>query len=819
MKNVCIVSAMGQYENAVKFLKANKSNDENHLIIIKLSSIVIAEKILTSKDILFWKKVYIYEPVKNATNGMNTVKLNRNNTKFYNFLESNNLLNVDAAYFGVVPKLPLYNSMPTMFPKGTELNLIEDGSANYMLYDDKIFEYMVMPGAKSIKNNKNIIKNKKKSRVLRGENRRMLFNTIWYSATGTKYLPKKQYRFEWQDVHNFDKLIISNPSIYKSADNFRFKEIVQFDFGTLLSKEDVNSDPNALPVYFDQSFGISVWKHVQILDAIFQKRGVPEVIVKLHPKSNKKYLEAFKQSTIETNFILETRSMSGEQLLKETCPSTVYGINSTVLLNAMNVTHLEFIFDEYLSYLDQGDIENKYYNLKFMARSSENLEKMINGSSASYDIKCRKSVLFGLKDPKPQTEVPVPSTGENDLFEQPKRSANQKKLDKGVLNYLILAKEYEVDQKKIFFEAYKGMYACSPKEIYLYLKTLPEYSDYTFIWSRSVNMDPYSRIELEEDENTIVVDYASPEYFEQIGKSKLIITNQRLHQKFYRREGQYVVQTWHGTPFKKDALSISIDSHNVSNSHRIEVNAHDVQNYSYFLMQNEFSDVELTKTFMLEDFPKVERLKTGYPRNRRLVSDISPEQINELKDKYKIPRDKKILFYTPTWRDHHKKNPGGINDIFDFDAWQEALSDEWVILFRGHYFHKRAVNLENYKGFIFDTTKYNDLNDFYLISDLLVTDYSSSFFDYLNLKKPILFYMPDFVAYIKLSRKLHFEPEKDLPGPVAYETTDFLSNVVDYQNVTSPYVAKFDQFIEEFCPWDKGSTERLVKLLEEKDSI
>lgn len=819
MKNVCIVSAMGQYENIVKYLKANKSNDENHLIIIKLSSFVIAEKILTSDDILFWKKVHIFEPVKNATNGMNTVKLNRNNTKFSNFLERNDLLNVDAVYFGVVPKLPLYNSMPKMFPKGTELNLIEDGSATYMLHDDKIFEYMVMPGSKSIKNNKNLIKNKKKSRPVRGENRRMLANTIWYSATGNKLLPKKQYRFKWNDVQNFDKLIINSPELYTETDSFKFKQIERFDFSTTMTKEEVNSDSSATPIYFDQSFGIPVWQHVQILDQIFQNRGIDEIIIKLHPKSSKKYMDEFKAPEIVTNFILETRAISGEELLKEKCPETIYGINSTVLLNAINITNIEFIFGEYLSYLDDGTMEQKYYNLMFMARSSENLERMINRTTTKYPIKCRKSVLFGLKQPKPTVKQEKQIVEDDSIFNQPNRSAHQKKLDKGVLNYLKLANHYQVDQKKIFFEAYKGMYGCSPKEIYLYLKTLPQYSDYTFVWSRSANMDPYSQIELEEDENTIVVNYASPEYFEQIGKSKLIITNQRLHKKFFRREGQYVLQTWHGTPFKKDALSISINTHNVSNSHRIEINTHDVQNYSYFLMQNEFSNIELASTFMLEDFPDVEILKSGYPRNCRLVEEISEEQINQLKDKYKIPRDKKILFYTPTWRDHHKKNPGGINDIFDFDAWQEALADEWIILFRGHYFHKKAVNLENYKGFIFDTTKYNDLNDFYLISDLLVTDYSSSFFDYLNLKKPILFYMPDFVAYIKLSRKLHFEPETDLPGPVSYELSDFLENVGDFENVTSPYVEKFDQFIEEFCSWDKGATERLVKLLEEKNSI
>ena len=82
----------------------------------------------------------------------------------------------------------------------------------------------------------------------------------------------------------------------------------------------------------------------------------------------------------------------------------------------------------------------------------------------------------------------------------------------------------------------------------------------------------------------------------------------------------------------------------------------------------------------------------------------------------------------------------------DFDKLKANLGDEYIILFRAHYLVANSFDFDKYKGFVYDVSKVNDINHLYVISDLLVTDYSSVFFDYANLKRPEIFYMYDLEA-------------------------------------------------------------------------
>jgi len=137
-------------------------------------------------------------------------------------------------------------------------------------------------------------------------------------------------------------------------------------------------------------------------------------------------------------------------------------------------------------------------------------------------------------------------------------------------------------------------------------------------------------------------------------------------------------------------------------------------------------------------------LEYGYPRDDTLYQ-TSPETIEKLKEKLKLPKNKKIILYAPTWRDDQYELGKGytFDSKMDFTLLKEHLSDNYIILFRAHYFVADNFNFEIYKNFIYDVSKIEDINELYLVSDMLITDYSSVFFDYANLNRPILFYMYD----------------------------------------------------------------------------
>ena len=88
----------------------------------------------------------------------------------------------------------------------------------------------------------------------------------------------------------------------------------------------------------------------------------------------------------------------------------------------------------------------------------------------------------------------------------------------------------------------------------------------------------------------------------------------------------------------------------------------------------------------------------------------------------------------------------------DFDALRREFGDDYVILFRAHYLVANSFDFKKYKGFVYDACGVTDINRLYVVADVLITDYSSVFFDYANLHRPMLFYMYDLAVEADKSR-------------------------------------------------------------------
>ena len=94
-----------------------------------------------------------------------------------------------------------------------------------------------------------------------------------------------------------------------------------------------------------------------------------------------------------------------------------------------------------------------------------------------------------------------------------------------------------------------------------------------------------------------------------------------------------------------------------------------------------------------------------------------------------------MILYAPTWRENqHIPGEGYSYQLqADFDFWRRALGEEYVVLFRAHYFISSQFDFAAYGDFVIDVSQVDDVNELYLAADLLITDYSSVFFDYANL--------------------------------------------------------------------------------------
>ena len=238
----------------------------------------------------------------------------------------------------------------------------------------------------------------------------------------------------------------------------------------------------------------------------------------------------------------------------------------------------------------------------------------------------------------------------------------------------------------------------------------------------------------------------------------------------------------------------------------------DAKGYDYFVSPSEFCTKVFTTAFGLDQLHKEHILiETGYPRNDFLLN-YKPEDIYTIKKELKIPTGKKVILYAPTWRDNQfALGVGNTLDVENhFSKFMQTISDDYVIIMRLHYLVASKINLSGYEGKVFNYSQLDDVNLLYVISDILITDYSSVFFDYANLHRPILFYMYDLDDYQNNVRDFYIDL-KELPGPIIKTEEALLDAVYNIDTITKQYSASYQIFCDTYNYLDDGNAaERVV---------
>ena len=385
------------------------------------------------------------------------------------------------------------------------------------------------------------------------------------------------------------------------------------------------------------------------------------------------------------------------------------------------------------------------------------------------------------------------------------------KLTQRKYKYKKYYKKYKVNDKMIFFEVFNGRnYGCSPKAIYEKMITMKQFKDYTFVWSFR---DP-EKHKIKKNKNLIIIKHNSTEYFKYLSMSKYWIVNSIVEEAVIKKENQIYVQCWHGTPLKRLRYDIEVDGAVLNTIKEIRRrNDIDAARFDYFLSPSKFCTEKFTSAFNLINLGKENiMIEEGYPRNDKLFH-YTKDEIEKLKKKFKIPKDKKAIFYLPTFRDNqHASGIGYTYELkIDFESLREKFGDKYVILFSPHYFIAKSVDVSKYEGFVINVSGNDDINDLYIVSDIIMTDYSSVFFDFANLKKPMLFYMYDLDLYKNKLRDFYINLD-ELPGPIV-ETQEDLEKVLEnMENYSKIYKDKYKKFNKKYNYLDDGnSSERVIK--------
>lgn len=382
------------------------------------------------------------------------------------------------------------------------------------------------------------------------------------------------------------------------------------------------------------------------------------------------------------------------------------------------------------------------------------------------------------------------------------------------LIYGITKMRTKIDDKTIIFVAYGGKaYACSPKAIYQYMIKQDKYEDYKFIWAFK-DCERYKY--LENNNNTTVVKYNSKQYNKYLAQAKYWVFNFKIPEYIYPKKRQVFLQCWHGTPLKRLGYDL-VHFDNALNTvkemkKRYKIEAKKI---SYFLSPSKAATERFVSAWNLKEFGKEEIIiEKGYPRNDFLYN-YTEEDVKAVKEKLKIQDcEKKIILYAPTYRgNQHEVGVGYVyKEEVNFEKLQKELQEEFIILFRPHYFIGNRFDFEKYKGFVYNVAEVDDINELYIISDMLITDYSSVFFDYGNLKRPIIFYMYDMEQYSEESNGFYIDVEEELPGKIV-RTEEELIKEIKRERKELKYEERYKKFNKKYNYLDDGrASERVVEV-------
>ncbi len=301
-------------------------------------------------------------------------------------------------------------------------------------------------------------------------------------------------------------------------------------------------------------------------------------------------------------------------------------------------------------------------------------------------------------------------------------------------------------------------------------------------------------------------------YFYLFSKAGIWVSDTRMPSYLKKRKSVIYIQTWHGTPLKRlglDLFQMSMEGESGLEHYKREF-AKNAMTWDYLISQNTYSTGIFRRAFAFRQ----EVLEIGYPRNDILINENTSDKIAALKKRFRLPSDKKIILYAPTWRDNESYAPHQyrFSTDLDFSCLKEQLAKDYIILVKAHYLVSERIDFNSYQDFLFQFGAAYDIAELYLISDILITDYSSVMFDYSLLNRPMIFYAYDLDYYKDQLRGFYFDFIQEAPGPITKTTQELVQAILDYDDIR--YQEKYQKFKEKYNHADHGDASgRVVDLM------
>lgn len=368
-----------------------------------------------------------------------------------------------------------------------------------------------------------------------------------------------------------------------------------------------------------------------------------------------------------------------------------------------------------------------------------------------------------------------------------------------------------VRRNVVMYESFGGNgMLCNPEAIFRHLLADPSFDHLTHVW---VLDDPARHpgivAEFAGDSRVKFVRHRSPSYDRYLATAGYLINNATFPPPFSKRPGQIYVNTWHGTPLKKMGYGMPDGATGTRNIVRNFLAADYLVSSGPFMTEQMYAvDYRLRNIF------RGRIIEEGQPRtDRSLAEGARDSALAALAASGVDVAGRRIMMYAPTWKGESFYRPEDTSAEVAavVRALQDAVGPDWLVLAKTHQVvYEAAVESGNLAGRLVD----NDIptNVALAAADVLITDYSSIFFDYLCLDRPILFLLTDLDDYSE-SRGLYERPDQ-LPGRKARDLaqlTDLAASLARGDAEPEEDVAARARWRDTYAPLDDGAaTARVV---------
>lgn len=292
----------------------------------------------------------------------------------------------------------------------------------------------------------------------------------------------------------------------------------------------------------------------------------------------------------------------------------------------------------------------------------------------------------------------------------------------------------KTNNNQILFVSYGGKkYDDSPRYLYEYIKDNEYFSDYKLIWA-FVDPSKYKFLQ-----NKIKID--TLKYYIQASKSRFWITNSSVSRglNFQKKSNINLIFSHGITAIKKCGADIQ----QKEQTYRLNF----IENFNNIFIEGK-NEAELVAKSWLQNKSKIVNL--GLPRNDDLVN-TAKEEIETIKNKLSLSKNKKIILYAPTFRElqRDKDNQNYLNFPITLEKWEKEFSNKYQMIITSHYEVARFKKNINNNNFVKDFCEFPSINDLLKVSDVLITDYSNILFDYSIFERPIFCYGYDYDEFSK----------------------------------------------------------------------